>query len=94
MLALSALGLAYEWMARDRAAFGRRLLSRGRVVVTDRLHGHILSLLMGIPNVVVDTGYGKVAGVRAAWTARSPTSRLAASPGEVPGLARELLALA
>lgn len=28
-------------------------------VLTDRLHGHILSTMMGVPNVVLDNSYGK-----------------------------------
>ena len=91
LLALRGLGVAYEWLARDRARFGRRLLSRGRVVLTDRLHAHVLSLLLGIPNVVVDTGYGKLTRFVGAWTASSSLSRLAASHEEGERLARELL---
>jgi pyruvyl transferase EpsO len=30
--------------------------------VTDRLHGHILALLLDVPHVVVETGYGKIRG--------------------------------
>ena len=33
---------------------GFMYLSRGRVVATDRLHGHILSTLMDIPHVLID----------------------------------------
>lgn len=35
--------------ARLRVERGLRLLSRGERIVTDRLHGHILALLLGIP---------------------------------------------
>ena len=43
-------------------------LARGKVVVTDRLHGHILSVLMNKPNVILDNSYGKVFNYHAAWT--------------------------
>ena len=43
------------------------LLSRGRVVITNRLHGHILCLLMGVPHVILDTLYGKVGHFRNTW---------------------------
>ncbi|PVD31816.1 hypothetical protein C0Q70_07234 [Pomacea canaliculata] len=33
---------------------GLSFLQRGRVVITDRLHGHILSVLLGIPHVLID----------------------------------------
>ncbi|WP_276524270.1 polysaccharide pyruvyl transferase family protein, partial [Enterobacter hormaechei] len=46
--------------ARRRVERGLRLLSRGERIVTDRLHGHILSLLLGIPHVVLDNDYGKL----------------------------------
>ena len=36
------------------AASGMMFLQRGLVVVTDRLHGHILSDLCGTPHVIFD----------------------------------------
>lgn len=47
---------------------GLDLLSRGERVLTDRLHGHILSLLLGIPHTVLDNRYGKVSAYVDAWT--------------------------
>jgi pyruvyl transferase EpsO len=46
--------------ARNRLQRGRRQLSKGGVIITDRLHVHIVSLLMGIPHAVLDNSYGKV----------------------------------
>jgi exopolysaccharide biosynthesis predicted pyruvyltransferase EpsI len=63
---------AYEALAKDRLEFGLSVLSRGRAVLTDRLHGHILCVLLGIPHVIRDTGYGKIAGFHRAWTAGMP----------------------
>ena len=37
-------------------------LRRGKVVITDRLHAHVLCLLLGIPHVLLDNNYGKVRG--------------------------------
>jgi pyruvyl transferase EpsO len=56
-------------LARWRLRRGLRLLSTGKAVVTDRLHAHILSLLLDIPHVVLDNSYGKVGGFVDAWTA-------------------------
>jgi len=81
---------AYEALARDRLEFGLSLLSRGRTVVTDRLHGHILCTLLGIPHVICDTGYGKVAGFHAAWTAGSPIATVRETREEAMVAAREL----
>jgi pyruvyl transferase EpsO len=70
--ALSLLGghtsTLYERLARARVHRGVNLLSRGRGVITDRLHAHILSLLAGIPHCVLDNSYGKVRAVYETWT--------------------------
>ena len=58
----------YEPLARQRLRRGVDVLTAGRVVVTDRLHGHILSLLLAIPHVVLDNSYGKLSSFHAAWT--------------------------
>jgi exopolysaccharide biosynthesis protein PssK len=58
----------YHLHARGRLAHGCDLLAQGRVVVTDRLHGHILSVLLGIPHVLMDNNYGKNESFHATWT--------------------------
>ena len=60
----------YEAAARARVLRGCRLLSSGRVVITDRLHAHILSLLLGIPHAVLDNTYGKLGRFLDVWTGR------------------------
>jgi pyruvyl transferase EpsO len=67
---------------------GHALIASRRVVITDRLHGHILSLLLGIPHVLLDDRYGKVRGFYDTWTRGSALVRLADSPGEALRLAR------
>lgn len=47
---------------------GMKLLCSGKTVITDRLHGHILSVLLGIPHVVLDNSYGKVKNFFDLWT--------------------------
>lgn len=71
----------YGLLARQRLDYGRRLLSRGRVVVTDRLHGHLLSLLLGIPHVIMDDRYGKLRSFYETWTKPCPLGVFADSPG-------------
>ncbi len=90
----SAVGLVtrlllhpYDLLARQRLARGRRLLSRGRAVLTDRLHGHILSLLLGIPHVLLNDRYGKMRSFYQTWTKRSPLALWADSPEEARALA-------
>ncbi|KAH9493126.1 pyruvyl transferase Pvg1 [Bulinus truncatus] len=49
---------------------GLNFLQRGRVVVTDRLHGHILSTLLNIPHVLIDNPpYLKLSSFDKSWTA-------------------------
>lgn len=49
-----------------------RTLSRGRFLVTDRLHGHVIATLCGIEHIVVNDRYGKVHALWEAWTQNSP----------------------
>ena len=61
----------WDAIARARTIAGCRFLSRGRVLVTDRLHGHILAVLAGQPHVVLDTANGKLRAFYDTWTRRS-----------------------
>ncbi len=58
----------YDYLTIDRLQRGTSLLSSARFVVTDRLHAHILSLLLNIPHIVLDNSYGKIAGFMNLWT--------------------------
>jgi exopolysaccharide biosynthesis predicted pyruvyltransferase EpsI len=80
----------YDRLAAGRVARGFRALSRGRVVVTDRLHGHILSLLLGIPHVFLDNTYGKNRSFYGSWTAECSIARWADETAEALNLARAL----
>lgn len=68
----SARASAYEAAARHRVERGFRQLARGRAIVTDRLHVHILSLLLGRPHAVLDNHYGKIARFLEAFTQGFP----------------------
>ncbi len=46
---------------------GLLFLQRGRVVVSDRLHGFILAQLLDIPTVVIDNKIKKISGYRDTW---------------------------
>lgn len=80
----------YEWLARQRLQRGALLLNAGRVVITDRLHGHILCLLLGIPHVLLDNSYGKVRSFYETWTGTSELTHWCDSGGEALRRAREL----
>lgn len=66
--------------AQDRVIAGIDLLSRGRIVVTDRLHAHIMCCLMGIPNLVFDSFDGKVSALHRTWTYAFIEATLMAGP--------------
>jgi len=57
----------YRELAEHRVRRGVAILSAGKMVVTDRLHAHILSTLLGIPHIVLDNSYGKLSSFMAAW---------------------------
>ena len=93
----AAGGSAAHTAAADRLAAlqlqrGCRLLSSGMVVATDRLHGHLLCLMLGRPHVILNDRHGKLANTFATWTCDSPLARWARTPGEALALARALAA--
>jgi exopolysaccharide biosynthesis predicted pyruvyltransferase EpsI len=66
------LSASFDSLSRHHLQRGVGLLSSGRVVITDRLHAHILCLLLGIAHVALDNSYGKVHGFIDTWTGASP----------------------
>lgn len=77
-------------MARGNLQAGLLILARGRVVITNRLHGHILSLLLGIPNVLLDTDQRKLSRFLQTWTGDSRLTSWASSPSEALREARAI----
>jgi len=90
----SVLSRPVQWtygpIARARLRRGCRLLSRGQVVITDRLHGHIMSVLMGIPHVVLDNSYGKIRSFYDTWTSRCGFALWADSQAQAIAVAEQL----
>jgi exopolysaccharide biosynthesis predicted pyruvyltransferase EpsI len=80
----------YELLARERLHTALGLIGIGEVLVTDRLHGHILALLAGVPHVLLDNSYGKLSTFHAAWTATAATARQATTGANPTRLTREL----
>lgn len=60
-------GINYDQVARDRLANGLEVLSRGEVVVTDRLHAMILGLHLGRRVIAIDNKIGKLSRYATAW---------------------------
>ena len=80
----------YEPIARRRVELARRIVARGRVLITDRFHGHVLAALTGIPNVVLDNVYGKNRTLWETWTGRFESAHWADDPTAAQELALRL----
>lgn len=78
-------------LAQQRLTRGIAILTDARVAITDRLHGHVLSLLLGRPHVILDNSYGKISSFHAAWTANAADVQLARGPEEALERARAWL---
>lgn len=80
----------YNRAALRRLLKGVNQLSRGKVVLTDRLHAHILSSMLKIPNIVLDNHYGKVHGYIKEWGG-SDNTRVVASIQEIGRAVKDIL---
>lgn len=78
----------FRTLADMRFNRGVALLGSARAVVTDRLHGHIISTLMDLPHAVLDNSYGKTSNFSGAWSTISDRSFLADSLPEAVELLR------
>lgn len=78
--------IAFDFTARSRVARGLQMLSSGKIVVTDRLHAHILSMLLDIPHIAMDNNYGKISNYINAWDKDYEKVLLATCPQDVPRL--------
>lgn len=58
---------AFHLRARREVKRGLRLLCCARIVVTDRLHAHILCSMAGLQHVVYDTAFGKLCSYIETW---------------------------
>lgn len=81
-------------LAMMRLQRGLAILGRGRVVITDRLHAHILASLLGRPHVVLDNNYGKLTSFIHAWTREWAVCHVAADPAMAIEKAAELVVAA
>lgn len=77
--------LARRWFER-----GVRLVAESDVLVTNKLHGHLVATLLGKPHVVLDNSYGKVSGTLETWTRSLPGVNVAADADEALHLAEAL----
>ncbi|BAZ13302.1 polysaccharide pyruvyl transferase [Calothrix sp. NIES-4071] len=64
-----------------------------RLIITNRLHGHILCILMGIPHIFLPNAYYKNEAFYETWTYSIPFCRFVKDPSQIKGAAQELLDL-
>jgi len=86
------LAALYAAVARRRVGLGFRMIAAGDVLVSDRLHAHILACLLSMPNVVVDNSYGKLSSFVERWTGTSQLVHAAATHAAGLDLAARLAA--
>ena len=72
-------GWLYDRRSRMSVRRGIAILARGRTVVSDRLHGVILSLLVGLPVVPLDNRTGKIWDFISTWLPPQIVQQLANS---------------
>jgi pyruvyl transferase EpsO len=77
---------AEAWLRR-----GTRLVLSAEVVVTDRLHAHILAIALGVPHVVLDNSYGKISSTFETWTHESGLAHWAETTAQALSIAAELI---
>ncbi|MAP81639.1 MAG: polysaccharide pyruvyl transferase YvfF [Aequorivita sp.] len=68
-----------NWLVNEGISF---ILSYDLVVST-RLHGHILALLLGVPSIMIDNSYGKNRRFYETWLKDIPDSQLVTNPNEL-----------
>ena len=82
---------SFDELARFSVDAASALLSRGRIVVTDRLHATVLAALMGIPVIALDNANGKISAAHAAYLHRWPEIRFARCAADVERAVRDRL---
>lgn len=83
----------YAAYASSTVQLAKSLVSSAEVVVSDRLHAHVLCIQLEIPHVMVDTRYGKISSFIDTWTADSNLVSVVSSPREAIELARSIAAV-
>jgi pyruvyl transferase EpsO len=78
-------------LARWRVERGFDILGSGSVLITDRLHGHIMALLLGRPHVILNNSYGKVFDLYRTWTQGIGSAIVAETPSEALRMARRMV---
>ncbi len=62
-----------------------------QLIITNRLHGHILATLLGIPHIFLPNSYHKNSAFYHTWTQNIPYCCFVENPQEISGAVKELL---
>jgi exopolysaccharide biosynthesis predicted pyruvyltransferase EpsI len=79
-----------RFVPRARFALAVRFICQGRVIVTDRLHAHILSLLVGRASVLLENRIGKLKAFYETWTREAASVSFATDAREALRVAGDL----
>ncbi len=90
-LANPPISTLYRRASQDVMRYGNELLDRGRVLVTDRLHPHVLAALRGQHVVLLPDRFGKNRAVYEYSTHGHPCVHWADTPAQALELARSLV---
>jgi pyruvyl transferase EpsO len=77
---------AYKAIAENNVRHAVRILSKGRLVVTNRLHATVLAALMGKSVVAMDNANGKISAIIGDYLGRMPGVRYAPSVKDAESL--------
>lgn len=72
---------------------GIKQFRQHRLIITNRLHGHILCILLGIPHIFLANSYHKNESFYETWTHRIPFCKFVKDPAQIKLAAQELLEL-
>ena len=75
-----------------KAMQGFELLASADLVITDRLHGHIMSTILGVPHILMDSKLKKNLNFHDTWTKECECTRVADSFEEAKQFARMFFA--
>lgn len=70
---------------------GVALYSPTRLVVVDRLHAHVLAVLLGIDHILLDNNYGKLRSIYDDYTGRFSTAHYATDIADARSIAEGLM---
>lgn len=81
----------YQAIARLNLRSAKRILGRGGIVLTDRLHAAVLGALMGKPVVALDNANGKVSAIIRDYLGTFPNVQYAPTAADANRIMSELL---